>query len=104
MNKPFTTRELTKRGFVHTPELDFADDGTKFKMFTYKGMPVSYAKHEDHYFIAIRPDYLETGYNGWASLSDEAKKAMDSHNGTIAPDTDRLIESIAVVAKEIGLA
>ena len=83
--------DLKKLGLVHTPELDFADDGNHFKMFTYKGIPVSYLKNDDEYYLAVRFDYLENiTYPAYRNFSGYEKS--NDFNGTSAIPADDLKE------------
>lgn len=91
MNNPtITLNDLKKIGLRHTPDLDFRDDGTKFKMLTYKGLPVSYTKVDGQYYISIRFDYHEgLSYDTYSKFP--SYKVTDEFNGVGSIDLDKLL-------------
>lgn len=93
MSKEITVRDLKKAGLVHTPELDFSDDGTNFKMFSYKGIPVSYTKVHGDYYVAIRFDYIDGMVYSMYSEFDSYKNANE-FNGVETVDMDKLVENL----------
>ena len=97
----FNITNLKKAGFKHTPDLDFSDDGTNFKMFSYKGIPVSYAKSDDIYYIAVRLDYLDMRYEEYSKLP--SYRDGDEFNGVDERrvDVDKLIETIKKLKVEM---
>lgn len=49
-------------GIVRAPELDFSDDGNRFRGYKVGEMPITYLKDRGQVYLNIRPDYL-TGLN-----------------------------------------
>lgn len=48
-------------GFVRLPQFDFSDDGSRFTMWAYKGIPFSqYRSSKYGTFISLRYDYLKS--------------------------------------------
>lgn len=93
MTNQITIRDLKKIGLKHTPELDFSDDGTNFKMFQYHGIPVSYAKAYDMYFIAIRFDYIDgMTYENYKTFGSYVN--ADEFNGVGSVDLVKLKENL----------
>lgn len=67
-------------GFQRDPSNDFSDDGTRFRMYLYKGkLPMSYASHQGNAYIALRPDYMGLRYEQYRKLP--SYKDMDKYNG-----------------------
>lgn len=50
---------LTSIGFERAPKLNFSDDGNYFFGYAYKGVPVSYLRHEDEIYLTFRLDYMQ---------------------------------------------
>lgn len=46
--------------FVYLPQYNFSDDGNRFTMWMYKGIPFSQHRSSNGTFICLRYDYLET--------------------------------------------
>lgn len=74
------TINLTKYGFIRSPEDDFSDDGSRFTCYRVGNVRVSKSSYQDEIFIAGR-------YKGTPSLQYEEYsklphyKAMDDLNG-----------------------
>lgn len=47
-------------GFVRLPQFDFSDDGNRFTMWAYKGIPFSQHRSSNGTFICLRYDYLKS--------------------------------------------
>lgn len=71
---------LEQFGFIRLEELDFHNGGSKYKVFSYKGIPISYCKWQGTIYLSIRPDYcvkkfprklkiihLKTPLNWWSN-------------------------------------
>ena len=70
---------LPKNLFDRAEELDFSDDGAKFRMYKYKGrLPISVSSGYGMVFVCIRPDYVRKrkDYN-----SHDYYKFCDEFNG-----------------------
>lgn len=99
--KKITIADLKKAGFERMEELDFRDDGTKFQMLNYQGMPISYTKVDGRYYISIRPDYLpNTEYKVYSKL--EAYKNVDEFNGVWYVSVGKLISNIKKLIEEMN--
>lgn len=98
--KEFTIRELTKRGWTRRRDLDFSDDGTRFKALEYtNGLIASYTKGDGLYFLDLRIDYL-------TDLVFEEYSKMDSYklagefNGVEEIDADKVCRNAEEIMKE----
>ncbi len=80
--------------FVRLPQFDFSDDGNRFTMWAYKGIPFSQHRSSNGTFICLRYDYLkslkEEGLTDitmdapWRMWSEtEAYRLGDKFNGGI---------------------
>ena len=100
MEKEFTVRELTTRGWKRREDLDFRDDGTKFKGFeSPEGLPLTYTKAEGAYYLALRLDYLnELSYHEYSKLL--SYKLCDEFNGVEEVDADKLTQNAAQIMRE----
>lgn len=102
-----TIKHLKKIGLEHHPELDFGDDGTKFKVLSYKGVPVTYAKANDEYYISIRFDYSfeingkSLDYSAYSKLPSYS--LTDDFNGVANVDLDQLKANLEVAAKDLNI-
>ena len=88
-------------------DLDFTDDGSRFRGFAYKGMPITQCKYQGTIYLAIRVDYLKNDftYEDWRKT--EEWKMCDKFNGVSEIDTDDLIatlERIIVKVEEMNKA
>lgn len=74
---------LTKYGFVRSPEEDFSDDGNKFTCYRVGNVRVSKCIWEDNVFIAARWEDYKTFsyYDGYATLPHYGD--MNRLNGVI---------------------
>ena len=88
-------------------DLDFTDDGSRFRGFAYKGMPMTQCKYQGTIYLAIRVDYLKNDftYEDWRKT--EEWEMCDKFNGVSEIDTDDLIatlERIIVKVEELNKA
>lgn len=100
MEKAFTVRELTIRGWKRREDLDFRDDGTKFKAFEYtNGLIATYTKADGEYYLALRIDYLD-GLT-WDEYSKmDSYKLQDEFNGVMDVDADKVTENAIKIMEE----
>lgn len=87
-------------GMVRREDLDFTDDGNRFKGFEYKGMPITTLRANGKTYLAVRVDYLENSFtfNEW--FATEEYKLCDEFNGVSEFDLDKLIENLErIIAK-----
>ena len=69
--------KLTQCNFTRREDMDFNDDGNKFKGYQYKGIPATYTKWQDMTFIAFRYDYGNSEiYEKFCNLTDEEKQEV----------------------------
>lgn len=85
-----TTVRLNFRqgGFERDKSSDFSDDGTRFYAYKHQsGLPMTYARHQDQVFIALRPDYLNSlNYSEYSTLP--SYKNVDIYNGVLVSEVD----------------
>ena len=100
--KTFTTRELTKRGFIKREDLNFSDDGNRFIGFEYKGMPITYLKSDGIFYLSVRVDYLDNlfTFNEW--MKTEEYRLADEFNGVVSIDADKLVENIEKIIAKVN--
>lgn len=100
MQKEFTVRELTTRGWKRREDLDFRDDGTKFKGFeSPEGLPLTYTKANGEYYLSLRVDYLnELTYHEYSKM--ESYSLCDEFNGVEEVDPDKLTQNAAQIMRE----
>ena len=87
-------------GMVRREDLDFTDDGNRFRGFSYKGMPITQCRSCDETYLSIRVDYLsnEFTYREWIETKEYA--LCNEFNGVSEIDLDKLIENLEkVIAK-----
>lgn len=90
-------------GFVRREDLDFSDDGNRFRGFEYKGMPITTLRSHDETYLSIRVDYLENKsftHNEW--YKTEEYKLCDEFNGVGEIDLDKLIENLEKVIAKVN--
>ena len=84
-NPNFTLRE----------DLNFSDDGNRFRGFDYKGLPITTLRADDITYLTIRVDYLYNQnsftYSEW--METEEYNLCDEFNGVSEVDLDKLIEN-----------
>ena len=100
MEKEFTVRELTARGWKRRQDLDFRDDGIKFKGFeSPEGLPLTYTKANGEYYLSLRLDYLnELSYHEYSNLP--SYKLGDEFNGVEEVDADKITQNAAQLMRE----
>lgn len=100
MEKGFTVRELTVRGWKKREDLNFRDDGTKFKAFEHEnGMIATYTKVAGDYYLSLRLDYLnDLTYQEYSKL--ESYRLADEFNGVSEIDADKVTENAIILKAE----
>lgn len=98
--KEFTVRDLTSRGWERREDLDFRDDGTKFKAFEYyNGLVATYTKADGEYYLSLRVDYLgDLVYEEYSKM--ESYKLADEFNGVKEIDAEKVCKNAEVIMKE----
>ena len=103
MVKNLTVANIKKYdGFERREDLDFTDDGNRFRGFSYKGMPITTLRSnlDNTTYLSIRVDYLENEftYNEW--METEEWSLCHKYNGVAEFDMDELIEDLErIIAK-----
>ena len=83
----FTARQFADAGFTREEGRDFHDDGTNFKGYSYKGLPVSYTTADGMVYLAVRVDYLaEFNYEEYSKMP--SYQLADEFNGVDASEVD----------------
>lgn len=125
---------LEQFGFVKLEELDFHNGGSKYKVFSYKGIPISYCKWQGTVYLSVRPDYcvdkfpkklnivrLKTPLNWWNSykwtktvtvvnaftgetITDELGKIIDMYNMSSSFSVGFLMGICEFLVKEFPIA
>lgn len=100
MVKGLTKANISKYGIEVAPQYDFNDDGSNFRGFIYKGMPMTQCRADGECYLTIRVDYLNTNftYNEW--MDTKEWKLCQEFNGVNEFDIEKLIENLErVIAK-----
>lgn len=90
MNPNFHVRE----------DLNFSDDGNRFKGFDYKGLPITTLRSENITYCSVRVDYLHNDftYNEWSKTAEY--RLEDEFNGVSEIDLGKLVENCErIIAK-----
>lgn len=125
---------LEQFGFVRLEELDFHNGGSKYKVFSYKGIPISYCKWQGTIYLSVRPDYcvrkfprklkivhLKTPLNWWnnykwkktvtivnsftnETITDELGKIIDIYNMSSSFSVGFLMGICEFLVKEFPIA
>ena len=101
--KEFTVRELTTRGWKRREDLDFRDDGTKFKAFEYEnGLVATYTKADGEYYLSLRVDYLDgLTFDEYSQM--ESYKLTDEFNGVKQIDADKVTMNAIEIMEEYNI-
>lgn len=101
MVKNLTVANIKKiEGMVRREDLDFADDGNRFRGFEYKGMPITTLRSGDTTYLSIRVDYLNNDFTWREWRKTEEYNLCDEFNGVSEFDLDKLVENLEkVIAK-----
>lgn len=98
--KEFTIKDLTKRGWIRREDLDFKDDGTKFKVLEYtNGLQATYTKSDGYYYLALRIDYIgDLLYEEYSQMN--SYKLADEFNYSLEVDADKVCENAKLIMEE----
>ena len=101
MIKNLTTANIRNiEGFERREDLDFSDDGNRFRGFSYKGMPITTLRSHDETYLSIRVDYLENNFTYKEWMETKEYFLCNEFNGVYEIDLDKLIENLEkVIAK-----
>jgi predicted RNase H-like nuclease (RuvC/YqgF family) len=88
-------------GIVRAEQYDFEDDGSHFKGYEYKGMPLTQCVSKNYgTFLSIRVDYLRNNFTFKDWMATEEYKLEDEFNGCSQVDLDKLVENLdKIIAK-----
>ena len=83
-------------------DLNFTDDGNRFRGFDYKGLPITTLRADGYVYCSIRVDYLDNKftYQEWADT--EEYKLADEFNGECEIDLDKLIENCEKILAKVN--
>lgn len=100
MEKEFTIRDLTSRGWTRREDLDFRDDGNKFKALQHtSGLIATYTKVNGEYFLALRLDYMDDlCYNEYSTLN--SYELCNEFNGVSMVDAEKVTQNAIQIMKE----
>lgn len=90
---------LIKNGFKRCEERDFEDDGSYFKCYTYKGLPITYLNSCGEYYLCLRLDYLGINYKNYK----EDLAILDEFNGVAEIDISKLIANCEYIIKKYNI-
>lgn len=92
---------LVGNGFVRREDLDFRDDGTKFYGYEYAGMPITYAKDSNYYYICVRVDYLKNDFTYTDWMETEEYRLGEEFNGVGEVDEKKLAENCVKIRAKV---
>lgn len=83
-------------------DLDFTDDGSRFRGFAYKGMPITQCKYQGTIYLSIRVDYLKNDftYEDWRET--EEWRMCDKFNGVSEIDSEDLIDTLEKIIAKVA--
>lgn len=100
MIKGLTKANAAKYNIEVREDLDFSDDGNRFRGFSYKGMPMTQCRWGGECYLSIRVDYLNTNFTYREWMETKEYKLTDEFNGVSEFDIEKLIENLeAIIAK-----
>lgn len=106
MIKNLSKNVVKKDSRFHLREdLDFRDDGSKFRGFDYKGLPITTLREDGFTYLSVRVDYLDTLFTFEDWMETEEFKLCDEFDCVEEIDLDKLIdncERIIVKVKELN--
>lgn len=102
MVKSLTKANAAKYGIDVREDLNFSDDGNRFRGFSYKGMPMTQCVSRGECYLSIRVDYLENNftYKEWMQTKEYA--LCDEFNGVNEFDIEKLIENLEKVIAKVN--
>lgn len=88
-------------GLERREDLDFRDDGSTFRGFEYKGLPITQCRYNGECYLSIRYDYVDNAFT-WEQWHEQPEsKLAEEFNGVKEFDLDKLVENCEKVAKAI---
>lgn len=89
-------------GFERREDLDFTDDGNKFKGYSYKGMPITTIRCKGETCLSVRVDYLRNKFDYKTWMRTEEYKLCDEFNGVSEVDIDKLVENLEKIIAKVN--
>lgn len=86
-------------GINRVPEKDFSDDGTRFRMYEYDGVPISYTTYDGEGYLSIRVDELASELNYYEYSKLPSYREADKYNGVSIKDID--LEDVKRICKKL---
>ena len=86
-------------GINRVPEKDFSDDGTRFRMYEYDGVPISYTTYDGDGYLSIRVDELASGLNYYEYSKLPSYREADKYNGVPIRTID--LEDVKRICKKL---
>lgn len=88
-------------GFNLREDLNFTDDGNRFRGFDYKGLPITTCRSDGETYLAIRVDYLEgKAFTVKEWMATEEYHLANEFNGVDEIDLEKLIDNCErIIAK-----
>lgn len=100
MVKSLTATNGKAYGIVRAEQHDFRDDGSMFRGYEYKGIPMTQCVYNGEAYLTIRTDYLENNFTRDDWRQTEEYRLEDEFNGVTMVDLDKLVENLEkVIAK-----
>lgn len=93
---------LVSAGFVRRKDLDFTDDGSSFRGYDYKGLPITYCKYMDKYYVSVRVDYQEHFFTWKDWMKTDEYRLADEFNGTSNVDVEKLKANCEAIIKKVA--
>ena len=89
-------------GFNVREDLNFSDDGNRFRGFDYKGLPITTLRADDTTYLAIRVDYIEHTFTYEDWMQTDEYRLCDEFNGVGEIDLDKLIDNCEKVLAKVA--
>ena len=88
-------------GIERAEQYDFRDDGSSFKGYIYKGMPLTQCVSKDYgTFLSIRVDYTRHNFTWEDWRQTDEYNLTDEFNGCSQVDLDKLVDNLEkIIAK-----
>ena len=103
MIKNLSKNVVKADGRFHLREdLNFTDDGNRFRGFDYKGLPITTLRADGFVYCSIRVDYLDNQFVYQEWMDTEEYKLTDEFNGVEEIDLDKLIENCEKVLEKVN--
>ena len=83
-------------------DLNFSDDGNRFRGFDYKGLPITTLRADDRTYLSVRWDYMDNDFTVKEWMQTEESMLADEFNGCDAVDLDKLIDNCERIIKKIA--